>query len=129
MHNATKALPAGAAREAFAQFWRFISAAALPLAIVLAAVSVASWLMREFVLRERQLEVWTGMFRRRHVVLWLHDLERPPVVRQRLWQLAANLATLEVNSTILQTSKRRLSIWPVGALRLLGWDVADAEEV
>ena len=129
VRGATKALPAGPAREALAQLWRFTWSAALPLAIVLAAVSVASWLMREFVLRERRIEVWTGLFGRRHVVLWLHDLERPPVVRQRLWQLGLNLGTLEISSTILPAPKRRRSAMRLGHMRLSGLPIGDAEKV
>jgi tetratricopeptide (TPR) repeat protein len=82
IRNIAEALPAGATHDAVAQLWRLTMSTALLLAIILAATSVVNWLMRELVIRERRLEVWTGLFGHRHVMLWLHDLERPLIIKQ-----------------------------------------------
>ena len=100
------ALPAGSLQDGVAHLWRLSVLAALLLTVFLSATSIVNWLMRELVIRERRLEIWTGLLGHRHVMLWLHDLERPLTVRQFLWQLALNLGTLEITSTMLPTPKR-----------------------
>lgn len=124
-----EALPAGALRETVIQLWRLTMPTALLLAIILAAASAANWLMRELVVRERRLEVWTGLLGHRHVMLWLHDLERPLIIKQNLWQLALNLGTLEITSTILPTPRRRRTAGRIGHLRFSGLSIQDAENV
>ena len=118
---AADALPAGAVRD--------MSAALVILAISLAATSVVNWLMRDLVIRERRIEIWTGLLGHRHVMLWLHDLERPLMIKQNPWQLALNLGTLEINSTILPASSRRRLANRIGHLRFPGLPIRDAEQV
>jgi tetratricopeptide (TPR) repeat protein len=119
--DAAGALPAGASRDATAVF--------VILVTLLVAASVVNWLMREFVIRERRIEIWTGLLGHRHVMLWMHDLERPLMVKQNLWQLALNLGTLEINSTILPTSSRRRLANRIGHLRFPGLPIREAEQV
>jgi hypothetical protein len=108
---------------------RLVTPVVTLLAIGLAATSVINWLMRELVIRERRIEIWTGLFRHRHVMLWLHDLERPLIVKQDLWQLALNLGMLEITSTILPSPWRRRSAMRTGQLRFPGLPIQDAEQV
>lgn len=121
IRDAADALPAGALRDT--------SGAFLILVLLLVATSVVNWLMRELVIRERRIEIWTGLLGHRHVMLWLHDLERPLMVKQNLWQIALNLGTLEINSTILPTSSRRRLANRIGHLRFPGLPIRDAEQV
>jgi hypothetical protein len=123
------ALPAGALRQSATQLWRDSLAATLLLAAVLCAASVINWLMRELVVRERRIDVWTGLLAHRHVVVWLHDLERPLAVKQPLWQLALNLGTLHITSTILPAPRRRQAATRLGHLRFSGLPIRQAEGV
>jgi Tetratricopeptide repeat len=129
IRNATEAIPAGAMHDAAAQLWRLTMSTALLLAIILSATSVVNWLMRELIIRERRLEVWTGLFGHRHVMLWLHDLERPLIIKQPFWQLALNLGTLQITSTILPTPRRRRAATRMGHLRFSGLPIQEAEKV
>lgn len=124
-----EALPAGAPRQAATQLWRDSLAATLLLAAVLCAASVINWLMRELVVRERRIDLWTGLLAHRHVVIWLHDLERPLVVKQPLWQLALSLGTLHITSTILPAAHRRQAATRLGHLRFSGLPIREAERV
>ena len=123
------ALPAGSLQDGVAHLWRLSVLAALLLTVFLSATSIVNWLMRELVIRERRLEIWTGLLGHRHVMLWLHDLERPLTVRQPLWQLALNLGTLEITSTMLPTPKRRRASMRVGHMRFSGLTIQQAEGV
>jgi hypothetical protein len=124
-----EALPAGAPRQSANQFWRDSLAVTLLLASVLCAASVINWLMRELVVRERRIDLWTGLLAHRHVVIWLHDLERPLVVKQPLWQLTLNLGTLHITSTILPAPHRRQAATRLGHLRFSGLPIQQAEGV
>jgi hypothetical protein len=123
------ALPAGAPRQSAIQLWRDSLAATLLLAAVLCAASVINWLMLELVVRERRIDLWTGLLAHRHVVIWLHDLERPLALKQPLWQLALNLGTLHITSTTLPASRRRQAATRLGHLRFSGLPIRQAERV
>jgi tetratricopeptide (TPR) repeat protein len=124
-----EALPAGVPRQAATQLGRDSLAATLLLAAVLCAASVINWLMRELVVRERRIDLWTGLLAHRHVVIWLHDIERPLVIKQPLWQLALNLGTLHITSTILPAAHRRQAATRLGHLRFSGLPIREAEGV
>lgn len=129
IRGAAETLPAGAARDAATRLWHFTMSAALLLAIVLVATSVVNWLMRELTVFERRIDVRTGLFGHRHVMVWLHDLERPLVIKQPLWQLLLNLGTLEITSTILPAPRHRRAATRMGQLRFSGLPVKEAEMI
>jgi Tetratricopeptide repeat len=122
-------LPPGAIREAVVHLSRLATSAAMLLAIIFAATLVVNWFMRELVIRERRLEIWTGLLGHRHVMLWLHDLERQLTIRQPLWHLVLNLGTLEITSTILPTPKSRRAATRTGKIRFSGLSIQEAEKI
>ena len=102
-------LAASSQRDTLAQLWRLAEALRLPLIALIPVVSVAWWLARWYAVRDRRLEVTQGVLRRRHVVLWYHDLERQPVVEQTLLDQLLGFASiaLETNALLLTRSARR----------------------
>jgi len=83
---------------------------------------------RRYVLREHRAEVFAGLINRQHVTVWLHDVERPVIVRQNLWQLALRLGTVEVHSTVLPAPRGRRQLGRPGTLLLVGLPIGVAED-
>jgi hypothetical protein len=129
LEDAASGLPSGPARDALAGLWRVASAAALPAAFLLVVLSAASWMTRFYVLRRHRIEVSSGLLRRQHVSVWLHDLERPVAVNQKLWHLALGVATIQLDTTILPAGRGRRAAGRPGRLLLSGLPNDLAEEL
>jgi hypothetical protein len=81
------------------------------------------------VVRKHRVDLYAGLLNRQHVTLWLHDLERPVLVKQSLWALALGLGSVELDSTILPPRRRRRFRGLPGRLLLSGLPVGVAEEI
>jgi tetratricopeptide (TPR) repeat protein len=121
-------MPSGAIRELFAALWRLADAVAWPAALVLVAIGAARVATRRYVLRENRLEVFAGLVNRQHATVWLHDVERPVLVDQSLWQLALGLGNVEIDSTVLPIPKGRRQLGKPGKLYLAGLPITVAEQ-
>jgi hypothetical protein len=130
LHALAQSLPVGSARDDAAHVWRIARALAGPAALVWFSTVAAHILSRRFCLRRHRIETFEGIFQRRHSVLWLHDLERPVVVRQSILSIALRLGSVELRSTMLpaRSSRRRRSD-KLGRLVMTGLPVAVAEEI
>jgi tetratricopeptide (TPR) repeat protein len=129
LEDAASGLPSGPARDALAWLWRVAYAAALPAALFLVVLSAANWMTRFYVLRRHRIEVSSGLLRRQHVTVWLHDLERPIAVNQKLWHLALGVATIRLDTTILPAGRGRRAAGRPGRLLLSGLPNDLAEEL
>jgi hypothetical protein len=129
LEDAASGLPSGPARDGLAWLWRVASAAALPVALFLVVLSAANWMTRFYVLRRHRIEVSSGLLRRQHVTVWLHDLERPVAVNQKLWHLALGVATIQLDTTILPAGRGRRAAGRPGRLLLSGLPNDLAEEL
>jgi Tetratricopeptide repeat len=122
-------LPPGVVREFFAALWRVAAAVSWPAAIVIVVIALARMATRRYVLREHRVEVFAGLLNRQHSAVWMHDIERPVLVQQNLWQLALGLGTVEINSTALPMPKGRRRFGQPGRLLLAGLPIGVAEQV
>lgn len=129
VHGLATALPGGPLRSVVAALWRAVEAASWPAALFLLAAQFAGLLTRRYVLHKHRVDLYAGLLNREHVTLWLHDLERPVLVRQSLWSLALRLASVELDSTILRPLRRRRSRGLPGRVLLSGLPAGLAEEV
>ena len=128
LYSLVSGLPSGAVRNFGAALWRLVDAASWPTALALLVLCTV-WLMtRRYVLREHRVDVFVGLISRTHVALWLHDLERPVIVRQNLWNILLGLGTIEIHSTILPSARGRRRAGRPGRLVLPGLPIAEAEQ-
>lgn len=124
------AVPAGSLRDLLAQFWRLAAAISLPLAVVILTGAAASWLVTRYVLCERRLEVTKGILRRRHVVVWFHEMERQAVVQQTLLEMLVGLGSIVLVTEALLASRAFFGRPPSpGKLVLRGLLVQDAYQL
>lgn len=107
LHQLAGATPAGLVGAFAAWIWRVSEAVALPTGVFILIRSFGLWATTLYVLHEHRIEIFTGIINRQHVVIWLHDLERPISVRQNLWQLLVGTGAIQIESTILPSSSRR----------------------
>lgn len=106
--EAVEATPGGWPREGLAQVWRLLSAASIPLALVVLATAGARWFTTVYTVRDRRLEVSRGILRRRHMVLWFHDIERQPIVEQTLVDLVLGMGSVVlITDALLESSASR----------------------
>jgi len=101
--------PEGFPRYGAAGLWRILEAFSLPAALVIFIVALCRWATSRYVICEHRVEVTKGFVLRKHIVLWLHDLERPPIVRQLPFQLLVGTASVIFYTTALP-GRGRLSI-------------------
>jgi tetratricopeptide (TPR) repeat protein len=128
LHSVVSGLPHGAARHLGAWLWRLAEAASWPAALALLVLSAAGLMTRRYVLRENRVDIFAGLIRRTHLALWLHDLERPVIVRQNLWNILLGLGSIEIHSTILPAARGRRRAGRPGRLLLSGLPIAVAEQ-
>jgi hypothetical protein len=128
-HDLASALPNGIARTAAAAFWHLVEALCWPAAFAVLAVMTARMLTRRFVVRKHRAEVFTGILRRAHVAIWLHDLERPVIVRQNLWYVALGLGTIQLDSTMLPSRRSRRWAGRPGRMVMSGLPIGVAEGI
>jgi tetratricopeptide (TPR) repeat protein len=128
LHSMVSGLPSGAGRQAGAGLWRLAEAASWPAALALLVLCTAELITRRYVLTENRVEIFSGLIRRTHVTLWLHDLERPIIVRQNLWTILLGLGAIEIHSTILPPARARRRAGRPGRVLLSGLPVAAAEQ-
>lgn len=124
----TTELSSGFFRSLMAALWRVSAAASLPVAIFLFVLFTARLITRRYVFREHRVELFSGLLKREHIAMWLHDLERPVVIKQSLLQLALGLATIELHSTILPASTGRRRADRPGRIVFAALQLATAEQ-
>lgn len=107
LHDVAQSLPNSPVRSLAAVLWHLAAAVGPPLALVVIAGAVLSWLNTWILIRSHRLELASGVFVRRYLVLWYHDLEQQVVVRQTFLEAALGLGTLEIASTALPRRGRR----------------------
>ncbi|MBT2520153.1 PH domain-containing protein [Arthrobacter sp. ISL-28] len=100
-------MPAGIVGSATAWLWRISEAGALPAALFILIRAVGMWATTFYVLREHRVEIFSGIVNRQHLVIWLHDIERPVTVRQNLWQLMVGVGSIQIESTVLPGGRKK----------------------
>lgn len=116
------------ARDGIAALWRLAEAASWPAAVALVVTGWVRMGTRRYVLREHRAEVFAGLINRQHITVWLHDVERPVIVNQNLWQLALGLGNVDLHSTVLPAPRGRRHVGRPGTLLLSGLPIGVAED-
>lgn len=117
-----------AGRDGLAALWRLAEAVSWPAALVLIVTGYVRVATRRYVIREHRTDVFAGIINRQHTTIWLHDVERPVIVRQNLWQLALGIASVEIDSTVLRAPRGRRQVGRPGRLLLSGLPIGFAED-
>ena len=126
--SVTESVPPSLLRSFLAGVWGLLEAVSWPIAFLIVIIGCARWLTSYYLIRDHRIEVTSGIIRRQHVIVWLHDLERPLAVKQNLWDVVIGISTLQMESTILPSShfvRRR----DRGRLRIRGLRSKKAEEL